>query len=159
MKIVLLTIGAMGDTQPFISLAVQLKQQGHSVKLAARPDFETLAALYGIEFAPLGAPYESLLRNEEVATGIGSGNMLKMLIKQASNPQQRKTFFDGLDTDALRATQGAEAVIYKNSWIPFYSIAEKLGIPCVAAMLFPLTRTRFFHNFLLGGGRDRGKEG
>jgi sterol 3beta-glucosyltransferase len=51
----------MGDTQPFIALAVRLKQQGHTVKLAARPDFATLAASYDIDFAPLGNPYKSLL--------------------------------------------------------------------------------------------------
>ncbi|MGA6971953.1 MAG: glycosyltransferase [Candidatus Binatus sp.] len=157
MNISLLTIGAMGDTQPFVSLAVRLKQRGHNVRLAARPDFATLAASYDIEFVPLGNPYKSLLRNQEVATAIGSGNMLKMLIKQASDSKQRKAFFDRLDTDTLRAVEGAEAVIYKSSWIPFYSIAEKLGIPSAAAMFMPLTRTRSFPSFLIGGGKDRGR--
>ena len=70
MNITLLTVGAMGDTQPFVALAARFKQQGHTVKLAARPDFAGLAASYGIEFAALGNPYKSLLRNEEVATAI-----------------------------------------------------------------------------------------
>ncbi len=157
LKISLLTIGAMGDTQPFVSLAVRLKQQGHTVNLAARPDFATLAASYEIEFAPLGNPYKSLLRSEEVATAIGSGNMLKMLIKQASDSKQRNAFFDRLDTDALRAVEGAEAIIYKSSWIPFYSIAEKLGVPSAAAMFMPLTRTRSFPSFLIGGSKNRGR--
>jgi sterol 3beta-glucosyltransferase len=147
----------MGDTQPFVALAVRLKQQGHAVRLAARPDFAELAASYDIEFAPLGNPYKSLLRGEEVATAIGSGNMLKMLVKQASDSKQRKAFLDGLDTDAMRAVEGAEAVIYKSSWIPFYSIAQKLGVPSAAAMFMPLTRTRSFPSFLIGNGKDRGK--
>jgi UDP:flavonoid glycosyltransferase YjiC (YdhE family) len=147
----------MGDTQPFVSLAVRFKQQGHTVKLAARPDFAGLAASYDIEFAPLGNPYKSLLRSEEVATAIGSGNMLKMLVKQASDSKQRKAFLDGLDTDAMRAVEGAEAIIYKSSWVPFYSIAEKLGVPSAAAMFMPLTTTRSFPSFLIGGGKDRGK--
>jgi sterol 3beta-glucosyltransferase len=156
MKISLLTIGAMGDTQPFVALAVGLKQRGHAVRLAARPDFAPLAAAYDIEFAPLGNPYKSLLRNEEVATAIGSGNMLRMLIKQASDTHQRKAFFEGLDTDTLRAASGADAIIYKSSWLPFFSIAEKLGVPAAAAMFMPLTPTRAFPSFLIGGGVDRG---
>jgi sterol 3beta-glucosyltransferase len=156
LNITLLTIGAMGDTQPFVSLAARFKQQGHTVKLAARPDFAGLAASYGIEFAPLGNPYKSLLRSEEVATAIGSGNMLRMIIKQASDSNQRKAFLKGLDTDAIRAVEGAEAIIYKSSWIPFYSIAEKLGVPSAAAMFMPLTRTSAFPSFLIGGGKDRG---
>ena len=146
----------MGDTQPFVSLATRLKQEGHSVKLAARPDFAGLAASYGIEFVSLGNPYKSLLRSEEVATAIGSGNMLRMIVKQASDSNQRKVFLEGLDTDAIRAVEGAEAIIYKSSWIPFYSIAQKLGVPSAAAMFMPLTRTSSFPSFLIGGGKDRG---
>jgi sterol 3beta-glucosyltransferase len=155
LKISLLTIGAMGDTQPFVSLAVRLKQQGHAVRLAARPDFAELAASYNIEFVPLGNPYKSLLRSEEVATAIGSGHMLKMIVKQASDANQRKAFLDRLDTDAMRAVESAEAIIYKSSWIPFYSIAEKLGVPSASAMFMPLTRTRSFPSLLIGGGKDR----
>ena len=146
----------MGDTQPFVSLAARFKQQGHRVKLAARPDFASLAASYDVEFVPLGNPYKSLLRSEEVATAIGSGNMLKMLVKQVSNKNQRKAFLDGLDTDAMRAVEGAEAIIYKSSWFPFYSIAEKLGVPSASAMFMPVTRTRSFPSFLIGDGEDRG---
>jgi sterol 3beta-glucosyltransferase len=156
MKISLLTIGAMGDTQPFVALAVGLKQQGNAVRLAARPDFAPLAASYDIEFAPLGNPYKSLLRSEAVATAIGSGNMLRMLIKQASDTHQRKAFFEGLATDTLRAVSGAEAIIYKSSWLPFRSVAEKLGVPAAAAMFMPLTPTCAFPSFLIGGGEDRG---
>ena len=157
LNISLLTIGAMGDTQPFVSLAVRLKQQGHTVRLAARPDFATLAASYDVEFAPLGNPYKPLLRSEEVAAGMGSGKMVPMLIKQALDSKQRKVFFDGLDADTLRAVEGAEAIIYKSNWIPFYSVAEKLGIPSAAAMFMPLTRTCSFPSFLIGGGKDRGR--
>lgn len=108
----------MGDTQPFVSLAVGLKQQGHEVRLAARPDFASLAASYGIEFAPLGNPYKSLLRSEEVAAAIGTGNILG-IIRQASDSRQRTAFFENLDTDTSKAAEGAEAIIYKSSWIPF----------------------------------------
>ena len=119
----------MGDTQPFVSLAARFKQQGHRVKLAARPDFAGLAASYDVEFVPLGNPYEALLRSEEVATAIGSGNMLKMLVKQVSDKKQRKVFLDGLDTDAMRAVEGAEAIIYKSSWIPFLQYRSETRRP------------------------------
>ncbi len=155
MKISLLTIGAMGDTQPFVALAARLKSQGHSVRLAARPDFASLATSYGVEFAPLGNPYKSVMRDKEVAAAVASGSLAKVL-KQGSDQKQRQTFFERLDTDTMRAVEGAEAIIYKSSWIPFYSYAEKLGVPCIAAMLMPLTRTKAFPSFLLGGGKNRG---
>jgi UDP:flavonoid glycosyltransferase YjiC (YdhE family) len=156
MKISVLTIGAMGDTYPFVALAARLKSLGHAVRLAARPDFAPLAASYGIEFAPLGNPYKSVMRDQEVAAAVGSGSLGK-IIKQASDPRRRQVFFERLDTDTMKAVEGSEAIIYKSSWIPFYAYAEKLGVPCVAAMLMPLTRTSSFPSFLLGGGKDRGK--
>ena len=79
-----------------------------------------------------------------------------MIVKQASDANQRKAFLQGLDTDAISAVEGADAIIYKSSWIPFYSIAEKLGVPSAAAMFMPLTRTSSFPSFLIGGGKDRG---
>ena len=145
----------MGDTQPFVALAARLKSQGHSVRLAARPDFASLAASYGVDFAPLGNPYKSVMNDQEVAAAVGSGSLFKVL-KRGADRKRRQTFFESLDVDTMRAVEGAEAIIYKSSWIPFYSYAEKLGVPCAAAMLMPLTRTRAFPSFLLGSGKDRG---
>jgi UDP:flavonoid glycosyltransferase YjiC (YdhE family) len=70
MRITLFTIGARGDTQPFVALAVRIEQDGHSVKLAARPDFASLAADYGVDFAPLIADQPSWARQVQ-ALGAG----------------------------------------------------------------------------------------
>jgi sterol 3beta-glucosyltransferase len=153
MRITLFTIGTLGDTQPFVALAVRLRQDGHSVKLAARPDFAGLAAAYGIDFAPLGHPYQPFITGAGEAAALGSGHLLNQLRYGLS---QRRYFFDQVDQDAWRAAQGAEAIIYKYSWITGYSLADKLGIPCAGAMFFPLTPTRAFPSFVFGRGIDRG---
>ena len=151
MRITLFTIGARGDTQPFVALAARLKHEGHRVKLAARPDFAGLAEEYGVEFAPLGHPYQPFITGAAVAAALGSGNVFNQL---RYGWQQRHYVFDQVHEDAWRAAQGAEAIIYKYSWTAGYTIAEKLGIPCAAAMLFPLTPTRAFPSFLVGRGVD-----
>jgi len=152
MRITLFTIGGRGDTQPFVALAVRLMQVGHRVTLAARPDFADLAAEYGVDFAPLGNPYQSFITGAAKSSALGGGHLLNQLRYGLS---QRRYFSDQLNQDAWRAAQGAEAIIYKYSWITGYSIAEKLGIPCAAAMLFPLTPTSAFPSFLIGRGIDR----
>jgi len=154
-RISILTIGAMGDTQPFVALAAKLASLGHRVRVAARPDFASLAASYGVEFAPLGNSYRSLMRDREVASALAAGSLVR-LVRQGLDRRQRETFFEGLDTDTMKAVEGADAIVCKSSWIPFFAYAEKLGVPCVGAMLMPLTRTRAFPSFLLGDGRDRG---
>jgi sterol 3beta-glucosyltransferase len=153
MRIALFTIGGRGDTQPFVALAVRLRQEGHRVTLVARPDFADLAADYGVDFAPLGHPYQPFITGAAESSALGGGHLLNQLRYGLS---QRRYFSDQLNQDALRAARGAEAIIYKYSWIIGYSIAEKLGIPCAAAMLFPLTPTRAFPSFLIGRGISRG---
>src|SRR6266852_4619509 len=70
MRITLFTIGTLGDTQPFVALAVRLRQDGHRVTLAARPDFAGLAAAYGVDFAPLGHPYQPFITGAGLRSGV-----------------------------------------------------------------------------------------
>src|SRR5258708_12930672 len=76
MRIILITIGARGDTEPFVALAVRLMRDGHSVTLAARPDFAGLAAGYGVDFAPLGRPYQPFITRAAEASALGPGQLL-----------------------------------------------------------------------------------
>jgi UDP:flavonoid glycosyltransferase YjiC (YdhE family) len=77
MRITLFTIGGRGDAQPFVALAVRLMQNGHSVKLAARPDFASLAADYGVDFAPLGHPYQPFITGAAESSALGGGHLCK----------------------------------------------------------------------------------
>src|SRR5438270_3869352 len=144
MKITLLTVPARGDTEPFVALAVRLMQAGHSVKLAARPDFAGLAAAHGVDFAPLGRPYQPFITGAAEASAIGSGHLLNQV---RYGLRQRSYVTQGLHEDAWRAAQGTEAIIYKYPWITGYTVGEKLGVPSVPAMLLPLVPTRAFPSF------------
>jgi len=128
-------------------------RDGHSVTLAARPDFASLAADYGVDFAPLGHPYQPFIAGAAKASALGAGHLLR---QARYGLTQRRYFSDRLSQDAWQAAQGAEAIIYKYSWITGYTIAQKLGVPCAAAMLFPLTPTSAFPSFMVGKGADRG---
>ena len=46
-----------------------------------------------------------------------------------------------------RTAERAHAVVYKYSWITGYTVAERLGVPCDAAVLFPITPMRAFPSF------------
>ena len=106
-----------------------------------------------MDFAPLGRPYQPFITGAARALALGSGHLLRQL---RYGLRQRAYFSDRLGRDAWQAAQGAEAVIYKYSWITGYTIAEKLGVPCAAAMPFPITPTSAFPSFLLGTGTDCG---
>ncbi|MCB1045098.1 MAG: glycosyltransferase, partial [Acidobacteria bacterium] len=54
MRIVLTNFGTTGDFQPFLALAVALRQRGHEPILAFAPHFEAWARKFGFAFAPIG---------------------------------------------------------------------------------------------------------
>ncbi len=55
---VLLACGTRGDVQPFVALALRMRDVGHRVRLATHAVFRTLAAGRGLEFYPLGGDPE-----------------------------------------------------------------------------------------------------
>lgn len=54
MRAVLTNFGTLGDVQPFVALAVELKRHGHHPVLAAAPSYAGMAAAHGLDFAPVG---------------------------------------------------------------------------------------------------------
>jgi sterol 3beta-glucosyltransferase len=54
MRAVLTNFGTLGDVQPFVALAVELKRHGHHPVLAAAPSYRAMAEAHGLDFAPVG---------------------------------------------------------------------------------------------------------
>ena len=53
MNIGIFTYGTRGDLQPYIALALGLKERGHEVTIAATEDFKEFVESYGIDFQSL----------------------------------------------------------------------------------------------------------
>ncbi|WP_342381516.1 glycosyltransferase [Myxococcus stipitatus] len=54
MRAILTNFGTLGDVQPFVALAVELRRHGHHPVLAAAPSYRALAEQHGLEFLPVG---------------------------------------------------------------------------------------------------------
>lgn len=153
MRVALLTHPGRGDTEPFIALGLGLQERGHTVRLAARPDVSDVVAEHGLEFHPIGNPYQPFIAQAAEAGAMGSGHPLA---KVRFGLKSRAYVAENLNEDALEAARGSDAVIYKWPWISGHTIAEKLGIPCIPVMLMPLVPTAEFPAFVLGRGINRG---
>ena len=57
MSITILAVGSQGDIQPYLALAVGLKNEGYNVRFAANSNFAALAASYQVEFFPIQLDY------------------------------------------------------------------------------------------------------
>lgn len=140
MRITINSFGSRGDIQPFIALGKGLKQAGHSVRLLTHQIFEGFVRQNDLDFYPIWIDPRQVLVQQSV-TEFEDNPLLFMR-------WLRSKYQEGLD-DLFRVTdeaaQGADLLI--NSTLSFagYHVAEKRGIPALAAYLQPVSPTRVFH--------------
>ena len=159
MRIVIISVGSRGDVQPFVALGMGLRQAGHDVCVATRSQFEQFVRERGLDFAPVERPPRPPRQQNDKYALSGSGrNTIKYLyyqLKRMLGSIERSLI------DSWHACQGADAVIYASNVPAGTHIAEKLRVPCYAAGVFPITRTRAFPMLLtparphLGGAYNK----
>jgi len=143
MRISILTYGTRGDVQPFLALAIGLRNAGHQVRFAAPQNFADFVGQHPIEFVPfIGDPAE----------------LSRVLVEQGSNPFGIwRVMFDyalPLGVQVLRAVRSAceDADVIVSSFLMIvaaHTIACEKNIPHLHADLFPaFAHTAAFPNIM-----------
>ena len=144
--ITFITNGTRGDVEPFLNLAISLKNLGYSVRLAAPIDFKDWILNSGLEYAPIGLePIKNLLDATQQA------NLLDFNIFKI-----RKTlrFFKQYITDVLITTLPPAAddtdLIIAHVSLPACSdLAEGKNVPLIYISTVPLAPTKTRPNILM----------
>ncbi len=142
MKIVLVSIGTLGDVYPYAALGRGLKDAGHEAVIATHAPFEPFIRQKGLLFSPLAGDPVQWLENGELLSLIQkSTNFVSWLAKL-------RELSDAIIPDILgscrESCRGAEAIIYSPLAWAGYSIAEEMRVKSIAACLQPLTPTGKF---------------
>jgi sterol 3beta-glucosyltransferase len=124
-----LTIGTLGDVQPYLALGLGLKAAGYSVVIATLEEFKALIGSYGLQHEPLRGDFLTAAQTTNQVKGFN--NPLKLIRRYIEMAR------DTLD-DEWEIAQHAEIFIYNPAAIGGYHIAEKLGVPAFAAFPSPL---------------------
>ncbi len=74
MKFVLLSVGTLGDMEPFVAIGEILKEKGHQVVCAFPEQFRNLAEESGLEFVSLGAKFIEMLDSDDGKAVLGGGS-------------------------------------------------------------------------------------
>ena len=148
MKITLMAFGSRGDVQPFLALAVALRERGHHVTLAAPSDFETLINAYTIPYIRIPISNLEVAQREigkRVARGITPATLLALWREVI--PELRRAFLASTH-EIAEAARDADLLIAHGFTVPLaYSIHQHVQIPLMLSIAAPVVSTRQFSVF------------
>jgi rhamnosyltransferase subunit B len=132
-RIVITTIGSLGDLHPQIALAIELRQRGHDIIFATMKEYGAIIEPLGFEFHPMRPDGTPINNSEEIAkmTDLKTGS--EYVVRSWIMPNLRDTYADLLDS-----AQGANLIIAGDIVYAAPLVAEKLGIPWVSLALAPV---------------------
>lgn len=117
-NVLLAAFGTRGDVQPLMALALGFRRRGHTVTLAAPPDFEAMARGLGLPFQGVGERIDSFLKRVSDTRG-------------ALVPSKAVAAMPGWLTGQYAPLQslvaGADVVIAASMTIAPMDLAEKFG--------------------------------
>ena len=147
--VVMLASGTQGDVQPFLALALGLRQAGIPSVIAAAPRYRSLVETRDIEFAPLEGNQSDLMAASGSMAATLSSGALKGIASTARFLRAAQSEYGRMLESGAAACKGARAILAGLSSTWGISIAEALGVRCTLCMLQPFGRTRAFPSALL----------
>ena len=143
MKLTLFTVGSHGDIQPYIPLALGLKQAGYDITIATHGPYEDFVRGYDLDFAPIVGDPRTMISGEGGIEWLETGrNPLTFLqrFRRLVNEMMEQ-----MGRDCLAAAEGSDALVFSSLGLFAGTlVAEKLSIPAVGAYLQPVSTTSAF---------------
>ncbi len=142
MRVMIIAVGSRGDCQPYVALGCGLARAGHVVTVASHENFRELVTRRGLSFSPIVGDPQAILDSAD--PWLATGRPWDAIPAARALAREVWPLFGDLANDYWRVTQGSEFLIYSPVAGAAWSVAERLGIPAVQALLQPLHRTRSF---------------
>jgi len=135
-KVVVATVGSLGDLHPFIALSQAMRERGLNVVLACAAEYQSKVAAAGIAFLPLRPGFDEVQRD----LGMNRAQLTRRVIEHS------RFLFDRLVLpyvrhgyeDMMQATAGADLVLTSSLAFGARLAAEKRGVPWIAVVLQPM---------------------
>jgi UDP:flavonoid glycosyltransferase YjiC (YdhE family) len=134
-RILLATIGSLGDLHPYIAIAQALARRGAEPVIATAPDYRAEVEREGIAFHPVGpgfgyfGDYRALMQKLfEPRRGT------EFLVREIVMPHLRSAY-----ADMSKAAEGADLLVSHPLTVTLPLIAEQRRLPWAATVLSPLS--------------------
>lgn len=132
-RIVLATMGSLGDLHPMIALGLGLRERGHSIVINTWSGYREKVESLGIEFAPL-RPDVDIDDRELHARAMDARTGPEFVIKELILPNIRAMY-----DDVMAATEGADILINGEIVYVGDAVARTRHIKWISSCLAPLT--------------------
>ena len=154
MRIALIAVDTRGGVQPYVALAVGLKQAGHEVRLVAPADFVELADEAGITIAPLSGSVEEVARKSAASEQGGSLAGMRVAAREL------RPRIHAWTREALEACTGVDLIAGGIGGMAVgVSVADRLAKPFIPAHLQPVDAATTAYPGVLLSGTPRGPFG
>jgi rhamnosyltransferase subunit B len=130
-KILLATLGSLGDLHPCLAIAMELKKRGHVVTIASTPVYREKVEDLGIAFHPMRPDWDPtdpalIGQCEDLRTGP------EILFRRMILPHLRDTY-----SDLMLAAKEADLMLAGELVFAAPLVAEKLALPWASLILSP----------------------
>ena len=142
MRICVVALGTQGDVRPLLALAAGLSNAGDHVTVATHRYYERMVTERSLGFEPIEGNPRDIIDSRFGRGWVQTGTNPLLFIHHFR--EIASSMGEELMEDCYRACRGAESIVtgllgYFASW----HIAERLGVPLVAAFLQPVTPSRY----------------
>lgn len=135
-RIVLTTLGSLGDLHPFISIASRLRAHGHEPIIATSPNFRENVTVAGIAFHPVGPHPDSIMRDLDMDLARFGHAVMRdtmFILEAAVFPYLQRTY-----DELLPVIDGADLVLSSSLLFSARFAAERLAVPQMLVALQPM---------------------
>jgi UDP:flavonoid glycosyltransferase YjiC (YdhE family) len=135
-KVVLATVGSLGDLHPFIALAVALRERGVNTVIACAEDYRVKVEAAGVAFHALRPGFDDMQRD----LGLSRAQLTREVVAHSAFMFRKLVlpYVRSAYEDMMSATADADLVLPSSLAFAARLAAEKRGIPWIAVVLQPM---------------------
>lgn len=133
-RIVVTTIGSLGDLHPKIAVALELRQRGHDVVFATHKEYQSKIEALGFEFHRMRPDNTALNDPQEMARMMDLKTGTEYLVRQWVCPSLRQMY-----SDLMQSAKNADFLFAGEGVVAARLVAEKLGIRWASSAMAPIS--------------------
>jgi len=135
-KVVLATVGSLGDLHPFIALGVALRARGVNVVIACAEDYRAKVEAAGVAFHALRPGFDDMQRD----LGMSRAQLTREVVAHSAFMFRKLVlpYVQSAYEDMMAVTADADLILPSSLAFAARLAAEKRGIPWIAVVLQPM---------------------